>query len=40
MERWDIRRPCLLLGGPEDPTYVQILANERSTSLKLINEKG
>jgi hypothetical protein len=30
----------LLLSGPEDPTYVQILANDRSTSLKLISEKG
>jgi hypothetical protein len=30
----------LLLSGPDDPTYVQILANDRSTSLKLINEKG
>lgn len=30
----------LLLAGPDDPTYVQILANDRSTSLKLINEAG
>jgi hypothetical protein len=30
----------LLLAGPDDPTYVQILASDRSTSLKLISEKG
>lgn len=30
----------LLLAGPDDPTYVQILAHDRSTSLKLISEKG
>ena len=30
----------MLLAGPDDPTYVQILANDRSTSLKLISEEG
>jgi hypothetical protein len=30
----------LLLAGPEDPTYVQILAEGRTTSLKLINQEG
>ena len=30
----------LLLAGPEDPTYVQILAEGKTTSLKLINQEG
>jgi hypothetical protein len=30
----------LLLSGPADPTYVQILAQGRTTSLKLINQEG
>jgi hypothetical protein len=30
----------LLLAGPEDPTYVQILAEGKTTSLKLINREG
>jgi hypothetical protein len=30
----------LLLGGESDPTYVQILAEGRSTSLKMINKDG
>lgn len=30
----------LLLGGESDPTYVQILAEGASTSLKLINKDG
>jgi hypothetical protein len=30
----------LLLGGESDPTYVQILAEGKSTSLKLINKDG
>lgn len=30
----------LLLGGESDPTYVQILAEGPSTSLKLINKDG
>lgn len=30
----------LLLSGQDDPTYVQILAEERTTSLKLINQEG
>jgi hypothetical protein len=30
----------LLLGGESDPTYVQILAEGQSTSLKLINKDG
>jgi len=30
----------LLLGGESDPTYVQILAEGPSTSLKLLNKDG
>ena len=30
----------LLLGGESDPTYVQILAEGPSTSLKMINKDG
>jgi hypothetical protein len=30
----------LLIGGESDPTYVQILAEGPSTSLKLINKDG
>jgi len=30
----------LLLGGESDPTYVQILAQGPSTSLKLLNKDG
>jgi hypothetical protein len=30
----------LLLGGESDPTYVQILANGPSTSLKMLNKDG
>jgi hypothetical protein len=30
----------LLLAGPEDPTYVQILAEGKTASLKLINREG
>jgi hypothetical protein len=30
----------LLLGGESDPTYVQILAQGSSTSLKLLNKDG
>jgi hypothetical protein len=31
---------ALVLGGESDPTYVQILAEGLSTSLKLINKDG
>jgi len=31
---------ALVLGGKSDPTYVQILAEGLSTSLKLINKDG
>jgi hypothetical protein len=34
------RGAALLLGGESDPTYVQILAEGPSTSLKLINKDG
>jgi hypothetical protein len=30
----------LLIGGESDPTYVQILAEGQSTSLKMINKDG
>jgi len=31
---------ALVLGGESDPTYVQILAEGASTSLKLVNKDG
>lgn len=36
----DERGAGLLLGGEEDPTYVQALAEGATTSLKLINRDG
>jgi hypothetical protein len=30
----------LLIGGESDPTYVQVLAEGRETTLKLINQDG
>jgi len=34
------RGSAMVLGGESDPTYVQILAEGPSTSLKLINKDG
>lgn len=34
------RGAALLIGGESDPTYVQILAEGSSTSLKLMNKDG